>query len=169
MAKSKTSIGDEAMETMVENTTTTTTITTTDETAATAPNKKIKSNERVRRSSINGTRNRLTVRGKEPGYVYRVVNDIDDRIQTFQEMGYEIVTDSGVTVGDKRVAKATQEGSPIQISVGQGTKAFVMRQRQDWYDEDQTKKQQSIDELESSMKRDAEKEGFYGKLSVTRE
>ena len=75
--------------------------------------------ERVRRSSINGTRNKLNVRGKEPGYVYRIVNDIDDRIQSFQEMGYEIVTDNTVTVGDKRISNVSQEGSPVQVSVGQ--------------------------------------------------
>ena len=113
--------------------------------------------ERVRRSPINGTRNRLNVRGKEPGYVYRIVNDVDDRIQTFQEMGYEIVNDSAVSVGDKRVATATQEGSPIKVSVGQGIQAYVMRQKQEWYDEDQAKKQAHVNDLEKSMKRDAEK------------
>lgn len=125
--------------------------------------------ERVRRSPINGTRNRLNVRGKEPGYVYRIVNDIDDRIQTFQEMGYEIVSDSTTTVGDKRVATATQEGSPIKVSVGQGIQAYVMRQRNDWYEEDQRKKQTLVDELEQTTKRDADKEGFYGKVSLTRD
>jgi len=125
--------------------------------------------ERVRRSPINGTRNRLNVRGKEPGYVYRIVNDLDDRIQTFQEMGYEIVNDSSVSVGDKRVAAATQEGSPIKVSVGQGIQGYVMRQRQDWYDEDQAKKQEQINELEQSIKLGAEKEGFYGKVNLTKD
>ena len=123
----------------------------------------------MRRSPINGTRNRLNVRGKEPGYVYRIVNDVDDRIQTFQEMGYEIVNDSAVSVGDKRVATATQEGSPIKVSVGQGIQAYVMRQKQEWYDEDQAKKQAHVNDLEKSMKRDAEKEGFYGKINLTRD
>jgi hypothetical protein len=123
---------------------------------------------RVRRTPINGTRNRLNVRGKEPGYQYRIVNDTDDRIKTFEEMGYEIVTDSSVSVGDKRVATATKEGSPHKISVGQGVQAYVMRQKQDWFEEDQKKKQVYVDELEQSMKREKEKEGFYGKLDVSR-
>ncbi len=123
---------------------------------------------RVRRTPINGTRSRLNVRGKEPGYQYRIVNDTDDRIKTFEEMGYEIVTDSSVSVGDKRVAVATREGSPHKISVGQGVQAYVMRQKQDWFDEDQKKKQVYVDELEQSMKREKEKEGFYGKLDVSR-
>lgn len=130
---------------------------------------KSNTSERTRRSPINGTRNRLNVRGKEPGYVYRIVNDVDDRIQTFQEMGYEVVNDSEVSVGDKRVASATQEGSPIKVSVGQGIQAYVMRQREDWYEEDQAKKQEHVNNLEQSIKKDAEKAGFYGKVNLTKD
>ena len=122
---------------------------------------------RVRRTPINGTRNRLSVRGKEPGYVYRIVNDIDDRIQTMKEIGYEIVTTQGITVGDNRIANPTQEGSPVQISVGQGIKAYVMRQKQEWFDEDQKTKQSKIDELEGSIKKDAESSGLQGKVKIS--
>lgn len=125
--------------------------------------------KRVRRTPINGTRNRLTVRGQEPGYVYRVVNDVDDRIQTFQEMGYEIVTDGNITVGDKRITNPAQEGSPVKVSVGQGVQAYVMRQKKEWYDEDQSSKQKSVDELEKTMHKEASGEGFYGKLNISRE
>lgn len=122
---------------------------------------------RVRRTPINGTRNRLNIRGKEPGYQYRIVNDIDDRISTFQEMGYELVVDNNVSVGDKRVATPTKEGSPVKISVGQGTKAYVMRQKQEYFDEDQKAKQTQVNELEDSMKQTAKKEGFYGDIRVS--
>jgi len=122
---------------------------------------------RTRRTPINGTRNRLSVRGKEDGYVYRIVNDIDDRIQSMQEIGYEIVTDTGVSVGDNRAANPTQEGSPIKVSVGNGIQAYVMRQKQEFYDEDQAAKAAQVNELESSMKREAESNGFYGKLNIT--
>lgn len=125
--------------------------------------------KRTRRTPVNGTRNRLNVRGKEPGYVYRIVNDIDDRVQTFQEMGYEIVTDSNVQVGDRRVANPTKEGSPVQVSVGQGVKAYVMRQKQDWYDEDQAAKQVKVNELEASMKREADANGFTGSLKISKD
>lgn len=121
---------------------------------------------RTRRTPINGTRNRLNVRGQEPGYVYRIVNDIDDRIQTLQEMGYEIVTDKNVTVGDKRIANPTQEGSPVKVSVGQGVQAYVMRQKKEWFDEDQKTKNAKNDELEAQMKREAKDAGFYGKLKI---
>ncbi len=127
----------------------------------------ISKTERIRRSSINGTRNRLNVRGKEPGYVYRIVNDVDDRIQTFKEMGYELVTDTSVVVGDKRVANPSQEGSPVEVSVGQGVKAFVMRQKQEWYDEDQKAKQTQVNELEASMKKESLAD--YGTLKITKD
>lgn len=125
-----------------------------------------KETNRTRRTPINGTRNRLNVRGQEPGYVYRIVNDIDDRIQTLQEIGYELVTDKGVTVGDKRIANPTQEGSPIKVSVGQGVQAYVMRQKKESFDEDQLAKNARNDELEATMKREASDAGFYGKLKI---
>lgn len=125
-------------------------------------------NERTRRTPINGTRNRLNVRGKEEGFEYRIVNDVDDRIPTFQEMGYEIVNDPAVSVGDKRVTNPTAEGTPVKISVGQGVQAYLMRQKKEWYDEDQKAKQAQINELEASMKREADQAGFYGKLKIGR-
>jgi hypothetical protein len=128
-----------------------------------------KASQRVRRTPINGTRNRLNVRGKEDGYVYRIVNDVDDRIQTMQEMGYEIVSDKSVTVGDKRIANPTQEGSPIKVSVGQGVQAYVMRQKQEYFDEDQRAKNAQIDELEASMKKDAMSHGLNGSLKIGRD
>ena len=121
---------------------------------------------RTRRTPINGTRNRLNVRGQEDGYVYRIVNDVDDRVQTLQEMGYEIVTDKNVTVGDKRIANPTQEGSPVKVSVGQGIQAYVMRQKKEFFDEDQLAKNARNDELEATMKREAKEAGFYGKLKI---
>jgi hypothetical protein len=128
-----------------------------------------KATNRVRRSAINGTRNRLNIRGKEDGYVYRIVNDVDDRIQTFLEMGYELVTDPNVTVGDKRVALATKEGSPQKVSVGQGIQGYVMRQKQEYFDEDQKAKQEKVNELETSIKRDAETLGLKGSIKLSRD
>jgi len=110
---------------------------------------------RVRRNSI-GTRNRLSVKDQDPNYVYRIVNVNDDRVEQFIEQGYEIVN---TKVGDKRVDAGTPIGSTAQISVGNGTKAVVMRQRKDFYKEDQDAKQKEIDELEATMNNTAKK-GF---------
>lgn len=121
---------------------------------------------RVKRTPI-GTRNVLTVAGKDPNYVYRIINDSGDRVQEFMEAGYELVKDDSVKVGDKKVNKASSEGSLSQVSVGQGQKAFVVRIKKEWYDEDQAAKQLRVDELENSTKAKA-LDGTYGKLEITR-
>lgn len=105
---------------------------------------------RPKRTPIN-KRDILSVRGKEPGYHYRIVNDAGDRVQAFLDAGYELVEAKDVIIGDKRVNNATPEGSKAQVSVGAGQKAFLMRIKQDWYDEDQAAKQQEVKRLEQSM------------------
>lgn len=123
--------------------------------------------ERTRRTSINGTRNILKVEGKEPGYEYRIVNDDGDRVSQFQERGYEIVTDKSVKVGDRRIANPTAEGSPVQVSVGGGQKAYIMRIKDEWYKEDQAAKQKEVDETVASMKKDAADNADFGKLQIS--
>ena len=125
--------------------------------------------ERTKRASINGTRHKLRIRGQEPGFVYRIVNDIDDRVSVLQERGYEIVTDKTVTVGDKRIANPTQEGSPVKVSVGNGVQAYVMRIKDEWHKEDQAAKNEQIDKLEEAMYKDNKSNDFYGKLKITKD
>lgn len=121
---------------------------------------------RVRRAPL-ARKNVLTVSGKEDGYVYRIVNDTENRVADLAEQGYEPVAASKVQVGDKRVSKASPEGSVMTMSVGGGKKAVVMRIRQDWYDEDQKAKQDYVAETERATKQEA-LNGTYGKLEVTR-
>ena len=122
--------------------------------------------QRVERTPL-ANRSVLGVRGKEPGYVYRIVNDVGDRVSTFQEQGYEIVTDKAVSIGDRRVGKATQDGSPVMIPVGGGVTGYLMRQKEEYYKEDQKFKESQITDLEKSMSKDAEKNDFYGKLKIS--
>ena len=119
---------------------------------------------RPRRQPL-GVRNRLNVKNKEEGYMYRIVNDVDDRISQLLEQGYEIVPQAKVgAVGDKRVDLPSAPGSASYLSVGQGTKAVVMRQREDYYKEDQAVKQRQIDEIEQTMKR---QNSDYGTIKVS--
>ncbi len=119
-----------------------------------------------RRLSINGARNVLTVSGKEPGFEYRIVNDDGDRVSQFEDMGYEVVKDSSIKVGDRRIANPTKEGSPIQISVGGGQKAYLMRIRKDWYDEAQEDKAKQVDEMEKGMLKDTKNSADYGSITL---
>lgn len=122
---------------------------------------------RPKRTPISG-RNILTVKGKEPGYEYRIVNDSGDRIEMFKDAGWELVDSKDVTVGDRRVDRTTSEGSKAQVSVGGGTKAFVMRIPKEYYDEDQAAKNKHIDALEESMKKQALSGSDYGDIKTTR-
>lgn len=125
----------------------------------------------ARRASINGVRNKLNVRGKDPNYVYRIVNDIDqgDRIQQFKDRGYELVGSDKVKVGDKRVDSSSPEGTQAQINVGQGVKAFVMRIPKEWYDEDQAIKEEEIRKTEATMEQEAKADYDKGKLEKERQ
>jgi hypothetical protein len=129
-------------------------------------NDKLATKRKPRRTIINGTRNVLTVSGKEPGFEYRIVNDDGDRISQFEERGYEIVKDQNIKVGDRRIANPTKEGSPIQVSVGGGTKAFVMRVPKEFFDEDRAAKDKHIDDLERGTLKEARESADYGKVSV---
>jgi hypothetical protein len=122
---------------------------------------------RVKRTPV-GSRNVLTVSGKEPGYVYRIVNDTGDRIAQFLDAGYELVDASAVRVGDKRVNNATPEGTKAQVSVGKGEKAFVMRIKEEFHKEDQEAKQAHVNKLEESIKQKANGVADYGKLDIVR-
>lgn len=126
---------------------------------------------RPQRTPING-RNILSVSGKDPAYVYRVVNNVGDRIEVFKEAGYELVPASDVKVGERRVDAASPEGSYAQVSVdSQGTKAFIMRIPREWYEEDQRTKQKQVDELERTIKNEAlsKNELRGGTLEISRD
>ena len=122
-----------------------------------------------RRTGINKTRSVLTVEGKDPAFEYRIVNDTGDRVTLFEERGYEVVSDTNIKVGDRRIANPTKEGSPIQISVGGGQKAFLMRIKKEWALEDRKAKDAIVDEQEKGMLAEAKQAADYGKVTVTRE
>lgn len=116
---------------------------------------------RVTRTPV-GQRNRISLKNKEPGYVYRVVNDIDDRVEQLLQAGYEI--DKTQSVGDKRVDVPSAMGGAI--SVGQGVKAYVMRQKVEYFNEDQNAKQAYVDQTEQTMRSDARKAADYGSVTI---
>lgn len=116
---------------------------------------------RVKRTPV-GNRNVLTVRGKDPAYVYRIVNDEGDRVEIFKEAGYETVDAATHQVGDKRVNRTAPEGSIARAFVGGGRQGVVMRIRKDWYEEDEAARQALISEQENRQ-RPENLNGYYGK------
>ena len=111
-----------------------------------------------------GRRNVLSVRGKEAGYEYRIVNDDVDRVDLFKEAGWEVVSNSDVSVGDKRVGQSSAPGTAAQMSVGGGMKGVVMRIKSEWYEEDQARKHAEIYEQEASFTNG----GDYGDVKIER-
>lgn len=104
---------------------------------------------------------------KDPNFQYRFVNDIGSRIHQMQEAGYEIVTDDDMVVGEARVTDPTAQGSGKRVISKDGTVAYLMKQKKEWYEEDQKAKQAHVDELEQTMKNEAS-QGMYGSIKVDR-
>ncbi len=122
--------------------------------------------QRPKRTPV-GSRNVLSVTGKEPGYTYRIVNDTGDRVQQFLDAGYELVSASAVQVGDRRLDNGTSEGSKAQVSVDRnGSKAFVMRIKDEWYAEDQAAKQAQVKAIEDAIKKPSGAD--YGSVKIER-
>jgi predicted SPOUT superfamily RNA methylase MTH1 len=122
--------------------------------------------ERERRLPINGSRNRLTIKGMEPGYRYRIVNDMEDRVEELREFGYEIVMDKEVSVGDRKVAVPTSEGTPVRVSVGGGMKGYVMRIKNELFEENRAAHDALVDSTEKQMIKDAKKKADYGDITI---
>jgi hypothetical protein len=119
---------------------------------------------RAKRTTL-GTRNILTVHGKDPEYEYRIVNDTGDRVLFLQNQDWEIVEAKEVQVGDKRLGNPSTPTSLAEVSVGGNTKAYVMKKRKDWHQEDQATKQEYVNQTEAATKQDA-LNGTYGKLEI---
>ena len=107
-----------------------------------------------------GARNRLTFGEQDPNFVYRVINDQDERLKQAQEAGYEFVI-SDQQLGDKRVAEGGKVDSRVSKPVGNGVRGFLMRIPREYYNEDQQAKADRIDESEKAMKPNSSK-GEYG-------
>lgn len=122
---------------------------------------------RPRRTAL-GKRNRLAIQNMDEGFTYRIVNDIDDRVDYLKGLGYELCSKEQVgAIGNKRVDNTSSIGSTAHFSVGQGTKAVIMRIPREYALEDQAAKLADIDEVEGTMKSDARKAADYGKLEIS--
>jgi hypothetical protein len=110
---------------------------------------------------------RLTVTNADPNFVYRWVNDDGrGRLDRAITGGYEFVQgDSDIKVGTGSADANSDVGSRVSRIVGTqeggaGMRAYLMRIKREWYEQDQKAKQALIDENESAIKRgDAHKRG----------
>jgi len=99
---------------------------------------------------------------RDPNFEYRFVNDSGGRLQILQEAGYELVKDDSISVGDGRIT-ASDLGSVKGVISNDGSKAYLMRIKKEFYEEDQKAKQDRINEQENAMKKEASS-GMYGSI-----
>ena len=138
---------------------------------------RVKKNKGSDRVPVSGMRDIMTVLNKEEGYSYRWVTDIDEkgsRIYKFKRGGWDMAPlhtpDGKLTVGEEAVFRTEGKEDIVRLHVGAGQFAYLMRIKQELYDEDQKAKAEAIDEVEAtiSSKGSATGENFgqYGKIQI---
>src|SRR5574337_840502 len=77
---------------------------------------------------FEANRNKINVAGlDQKNFMYRWVNDVEDRLVTFVEGGWEFVDKKGLKVGDGDVETAKGTGSALHRNMGRGITAYLMR------------------------------------------
>jgi len=128
---------------------------------------------RPERIPVSGQRDILTVRGKDPAYVYRWVKDEHEngqRMLKFKDAGYEfVINGDSVSVGQNHVYKSENVGSLIRVPAGQGEFLYLMKQLKEFYEEDQAVKQSEILDTENQIELGSKtQEGQYvSRVSIT--
>lgn len=121
------------------------------------------------RVPVSGTRDVLTVYGKDPDLEYRWVSDKSEdgaRIYVFTRAGWFFVPSDEVEIGESNVYKSENYGSIVRQPDGGGSYLYLMAIEKDLYLEDQKAKQEEIAEEERAITRERDEEvddGQYGK------
>jgi hypothetical protein len=116
-----------------------------------------------------GMRPKLAVVGKNPNYVYRWINDTPGRISLFKQGGWELCTNDEVDVGNFTAEQSSGEGSLAcqVVDGGTGLKAYVMKIKKEWFDEDQHAQELEVRRTEETLSPNLN-DGEYGKLVIDR-
>lgn len=129
--------------------------------------------ERPRRNVFNGTTGKLKVHGELPGYHLHILNDIPGRIEEALSGGYEFVSPNEIGgVAENVTSRNTDLGDKVRFLVGTSVSgdplyAYLMKIRQDWYEEDQTELQRANDRVDYAIrngqntKEGTSSDGFY--------
>jgi hypothetical protein len=117
-----------------------------------------KREERAERVPLGIKRKKLDVANRDPGFVYRWINDIGGRLIDAERGGYEFVT-SDAKAGQADVANRNSSvGDRMSKIVGKNDSghpitAFLMRIRKEWYDADQNAKKARLAATDAALKR----------------
>lgn len=132
----------------------------------------------AKRTPLGVARRKLSLGAQFPGYKCRWINDSGDRVLQAQQGGYEHITKEdlekqGIAVGDEstvgtdlgtlvsKVVGTKEDGSPLR--------AYLMKIRKDWHEEDQLEKQKDIDEVDRALREGAQYRKDIGDSAYTRD
>lgn len=120
------------------------------------------------RVPVSSNRAPLAVKGFDhEKFQGRWVNDVDDRIATFLEGGYEFVTKDGGTVAEPTIDATTKLDSRVKKPVGNGVVAYLMRIPKELWLQDQAAKEAELKALDRAMGRpNATNAADYGKVTI---
>lgn len=127
-----------------------------------------RANNRPARNQFGGFARQLTVKDRDPNYVYRVFNDVDDRIEIALENGYEVVR-SEQELGDPKAGNATKLGSAVTKPVGGGVTGVLMRIPKEEYEAVEKLKASAVDRSEEALRDKSRQDGHYGKFEKSSE
>lgn len=112
-----------------------------------------KQKERAKRVPLGVPRAKLDV-PQIPGFHMHWLNDEPGRLQAAEAGGYEFVYEKelkgeagNTDLGEKvsRIVGRNEDGSPLR--------AYLMKIKQEWYDEDQRVKQKPVDEIDMAIRK----------------
>ena len=111
-----------------------------------------------KRNNFNGTEGKLKLGNTINGYHMHIFNDTPGRIQTAIDGGYEFVTPEEVGgVKENVVSRNTDLGEKVRFLVGKADDggpmyAYVLKIKEEWYQEDQKTMQIKNDAVDSAIK-----------------
>lgn len=126
----------------------------------------------ARRGTLSGDRFRLSIEGKtDPDFHYKIVNDYRNDIARHLEAGFEFVGQSeGIRLGQKGVDLANLPGDRVAANAGDGIVAYLMKQPNEFWEEDKAIFNKRDDDRERDLKRElnSKDEGRYGSVDFER-
>jgi hypothetical protein len=124
-----------------------------------APTAAVDGTTRKRRNAFNGTEAKISVHKQIDGYHLHVFTDTGSRIQEALDSGYEFVKPDEVGgVSENVVSRNGDLGERIRYLVnpranGSEQYGYLMKIRQEWYEEDQAELQAKNNRIDSAIRK----------------
>ena len=131
--------------------------------------------KREERVALGDYRKELTVPEElnDPGFMLRWINDEGGRIDASIKGGYEYVLNKndihigeGIETGNSDLGSRISKVVDKTPRMGEPRRAYLMRIKREWYEEDQNKKLAHVEGIDAQIKNGdlgkEKQEGFYG-------